>query len=354
MVPSCPGWTVADLVRHADAGRPLVGADRGAGLMKPAWSEDCSHLMTSSRRVPRDGGVIRRCSRRHGPRGAVLDVDRRTTPAVQRFQVRKRPCTAGTRRSAAGAPGPIEADGAADSLELVVELCRRSRPGAGGVRGPRHGCPARAHELGGSERPLAGRLVGTRAICCSRSGRASVTTAREGDAPAIQSPSPLASLRPSRRRTRADGAVPSWVRRWRRARGRGLLRSPHPGEPVAQGEAGGDPPDRRRAAAPLPRLGRRGRPPGPVAAQRDRRRRRRREPTVSSATFSTRWSGSSTTRRTSRCSTSRPPGWSRSRCPGPDRARRPSTTRVSHGSTRWCSRRWPRSSSGSPTRASAS
>src|SRR5437879_5311901 len=54
------------------------------------------------------------------------------------------------------------------------------------------------------------------------------------------------------------------------ARGGCLLRSPCPGEPLAQDEARRDPSDRRRGAAPVLGLGRRGRPPEPVAARGDR------------------------------------------------------------------------------------
>src|SRR4029079_11043166 len=39
---------------------------------------------------------------------------------------------------------------------------------------------------------------------------------------------------------------------------------------VPQGQAGGDPAHRRRAPAPVPGLGRRGRPPRPVATERHR------------------------------------------------------------------------------------
>ena len=62
------------------------------------------------------------------------------------------------------------------------------------------------------------------------------------------------------------------VRQCERARRGRLLRSPRSREPIAQDEARRDPPDRRRAASPFPGLGRRGRPPEPVAARRDRRR----------------------------------------------------------------------------------
>ena len=57
-----------------------------------------------------------------------------------------------------------------------------------------------------------------------------------------------------------------------RARSRGVLRAPRTGEPVVEVEARRDPADRRRPAPPVPRVGRRGRSPGHVAAVGDRRR----------------------------------------------------------------------------------
>src|SRR4051812_33401310 len=57
-----------------------------------------------------------------------------------------------------------------------------------------------------------------------------------------------------------------------RARGGSVFRPPCPREPLAQGEAGGGPSHSGRVAPPVPGLRRRGRPPRPVAAQRDRRR----------------------------------------------------------------------------------
>ena len=91
-------------------------------------------------------------------------------------------------------------------------------------------------------------------------------------------------------------------RQWDRARRGDELRPPRSREPVAEGEARRDPPDRRRPAPPVPDLGGRGRPPGPVAAGRRSRWRWSPRATAGSRSCSTPSSGSSPARPTSSCS----------------------------------------------------
>ena len=102
-----------------------------------------------------------------------------------------------------------------------------------------------------------------------------------------------------------------------------------PAESIAEGEARRDPPDRRRTPPPVPGLGRRGRPPRPMAARRDRGGGGRGAPRRSCGKCSTRSSGSSSRPPTSSCSTSRPRG---SRANGRERMtspkRYPRTARV--------------------------
>ncbi len=119
------------------------------------------------------------------------------------------------------------------------------------------------------------------------------------------------------------------ARQCRGARRGRLLRSPRAREPLAEDEARRDPPDRRRPAAPLPGVGRRGRPPGPVAARRDRGGGDREQRARRCARSSRRSSGSWSRLPTSSCSTSRPAGWSRrdGQCTFPPR-KYPRTARV--------------------------
>ena len=136
-----------------------------------------------------------------------------------------------------------------------------------------------------------------------------------------------------------------------RARRRGPLRSPRAGEPVAEGEARRDPADRRRAPPPVQGVGGRGRPPGhsgsgPRSASRWSTAARRHlqevlasverfvaaAPDVELLDIETAW-----------LETDHDAG-----------ASRPASTRAPRGSTRSCARRSPTSSSGCPTRGSAS
>ena len=202
------------------------------------------------------------------------------------------------RRSASTTPGVIWDTG--KQFDSLVGPRRAARH--------RHRHGQRDRRLGRRPRRPDRRLAGA----ARRPARQGLRRRRAAPTPASRAPTPSSSsstsstlCRPPRRRRRR-GAIHTRPglggRQWGRARGGDELRPPRSGEPVAEGEAGRDPPDRRRAAPPVPDLGRRGRPPGPVAAGRRSRWRSWPRATGGSRSCSTRSSASSPARPTSSCS----------------------------------------------------
>ena len=314
---------------------------------------------------------IARAPRPDAVRRAVQDRQR-GAPAALPAHARARSAGAGSACRCSCSPRPARKSGAKRSVMLTSPLqlgdsyrargvARRRRPEPGLAATTSQADPAVEVELDGRTRPMRARVADAaeRAelwprIVADHSNYGSYQAKTDREIPVVVlDPRPDCTSLGVRRRAHWH-APRAGCEDGGRARGRGLLRPPHPGEPVAQGQARRDPPDRRRAAAPLPRLGRRGGPPGPVAAQRDRCRRG--VGNRGSSPRRSRLGGAVRRPRSGRRGARRRDHLHGvgvdAEVPAASGAR--STTRASRASTRSCSRRWPRSSSGSRTRASAS
>jgi uncharacterized protein (TIGR03083 family) len=131
-IPSCPDWSMADLVRHILQVHRSWGRIVGEELMEPDWSEAP---------MPENDALVAEF-RANAVRFA--DVLGSTDPAkpcwtwgpednagfVQRFQVQEVALHRWDAESAVGAPRPVAADGAADAIELVNDLLPNAAKGA--------------------------------------------------------------------------------------------------------------------------------------------------------------------------------------------------------------------------------
>ena len=116
-VPSCPDWSLAELIWHLGSGAAVLGERRCA----PATSIPSSRPTSPVRRrrrarglVPRVDARAARCAagRRRGTRRPGCG-GRKTAPSAPSpaTRCRKRPCTVGTRNRAIGTRRPVADDG---------------------------------------------------------------------------------------------------------------------------------------------------------------------------------------------------------------------------------------------------
>ncbi len=125
-VPSCPAWSMADLVRHIYQVHRSWARIVGERIMTPDWVD--------APYPPDDELVDAFVANAHH----MADVFAATDPAspcwtwgpeqnagfVQRFQVQEIALHRWDAENAIGTPGPIAVDGAADSLEQLVGILR--------------------------------------------------------------------------------------------------------------------------------------------------------------------------------------------------------------------------------------
>lgn len=131
-IPSCPGWTMADLVRHVLQVHRSWGRIVGEGLMEPKWSEAP---------MPPDDQLVAEFRANAIRFADVIGATEPDKPCwtwgptqdaafVQRFQVQEVALHRYDAEAAVGTPGPIAADGAADAIELDNQLLPDAAAGA--------------------------------------------------------------------------------------------------------------------------------------------------------------------------------------------------------------------------------
>lgn len=190
-VPSCPEWTMADLVRHVlqvhRSWRRIVGE----GLTEPEWARDP---------FPADDELVAEFRATAESFADVLGATDPSSPCwtwgpednagfVQRFQVQEAALHRWDAQHAVGPTDAIPADGAADALELVAELLSTAAGGASSAfEIHATDAPLDLTMLGASARPVAGRLEGTAGdlllVLWSRLPLSAIAV--EGDVSAIQ------------------------------------------------------------------------------------------------------------------------------------------------------------------------
>lgn len=124
VIPTCPDWVMADLVRHVLRVHRSWCHIVDAGLLEPDWSEP---------QFPPDDDLVAELRETAFRFADVLGATDPAKPCwtwgpeqnagfVQRFQVQEAALHRWDAERAVGAPGPIAADGAADALALVSRL----------------------------------------------------------------------------------------------------------------------------------------------------------------------------------------------------------------------------------------
>ena len=132
VIPSCPGWTMADLVRHVLQVHRSWCRIVAEGRTEPDWSEAP---------MPPDVELVAEFRANAARFAAVLGATDPEAPCwtwgpeqnagfVQRFQVQEAALHRWDAESAVGAPRPIAPDGAADAIALDNTLLADAARGA--------------------------------------------------------------------------------------------------------------------------------------------------------------------------------------------------------------------------------
>ncbi len=162
-IPTCPDWTMADLVRHIFQVHRSWSRIVDEGLMEPDWSDEpypADHTLVAEFRAQAS---------------QFADVLGDTDPAkpcwtwgpeenagfVQRFQVQEVALHRWDAERAVGAPSPIATDGAADAIELVSRLVPAASKGAAAAfEVIATDVPLEVTMSAGPDLPVAGALCG--------------------------------------------------------------------------------------------------------------------------------------------------------------------------------------------------
>ncbi|HEY3724639.1 MAG TPA: maleylpyruvate isomerase family mycothiol-dependent enzyme [Acidimicrobiia bacterium] len=131
-IPSCPGWTMADLVRHVLQVHRSWCLIVEEGRTTPDWSQAP---------MPPDAELVAEFRANAERFAEVLGATDPETPCwtwgpeqnagfVQRFQVQEAALHRWDAESAVGTPGPIAPDGAADAIALDHLLLAAAAPSA--------------------------------------------------------------------------------------------------------------------------------------------------------------------------------------------------------------------------------
>jgi uncharacterized protein (TIGR03083 family) len=163
-IPSCPDWSMADLVRHLLQVHRSWGRIVSEGIMEPSWSEAP---------LPENDTVVAEFRANAIWLADVLGATDPATPCwtwgpeqnagfVQHFQVQEAALHRWDAESAVGIPRPIATDGAADALELdndLLPLVAKDVPAAFTVVAT--DAPFEITMTPSPELPVAGSLRGT-------------------------------------------------------------------------------------------------------------------------------------------------------------------------------------------------